>query len=779
MAQKREERVLEGETLGSFKLLSELGRGGMAVVYKGIQESLNRPVAIKVLPPEFSNTTELKRRFHREAEAMASFSHPNIVQIIERGEKDGVFYFAMEYVEGGSLKDLMTSPDLSYERVLDIAIQICAGLEHAHGLGIVHRDLKPGNVLVEKRTGNVKIADFGIAQFAKGTEASTLTSSMVAMGTLNYMSPEQKVDAKSVDARTDIYSLGVMLYELFTGQLPMGSFDPPSAVNKRVPREADAVVLKALKSAPSQRQQTASDLAADLRRLRAGAGQIGPLHVVRRVASALTDAASTTVRSPLGRAAGVAVFLVFIAGIYFWRTPEPAPPPPPVAVTPTPAPPGPPAPAPAPAPVPAPPAPAPEPAPAPAPEPPSPEPGPRRGIGSTMAAERARAAEAERERQAVERERLDEMRREAEDLRRAVAHEREKAVAAGAPTRASSIFGRAADAERAANDLLAGGRPAEARSRLETAGALYSESCRIAAEVASAPVPVPVPVPEPAPAPTPAKASAPTTPALSEIRFTSTLVPPGRSAGQALYAKGLAADGAGAVYYADLERGTVCKIGPDARVAWETTGFAKPYDVAIGPGGATLYVANTFDHSIVLLDAATGRRTSSFGRLGGGQGEFNLPYAVAVSRAGEVAVFDRMNKRVQRFDASGKPVGQFAAVGGNFAGLAIDAQGRIYATEGEGLKRFDPADGSVRAFASHINPVNATGLDVDEADRLFVADTRASRVIVLTTNGDRLREVRNGGDGAFRTPLDVAAGGGRLFVLDLKGARKVHSFEVR
>src|SRR5207249_10685860 len=116
----------------------------------------------------------------------------------------------MEFVDGGSLKDLLEKAEMPYERMIEIALQVASGLEHAHGLGIVHRDLKPGNVLIERRTGVAKIADFGIAQFSKGPESATLTSSGVAMGTLTYMSPEQKIDAKNVDHRADIYSLGVI-----------------------------------------------------------------------------------------------------------------------------------------------------------------------------------------------------------------------------------------------------------------------------------------------------------------------------------------------------------------------------------------------------------------------------------------------------------------------------------------------------------------------------------------------------------------------------------------
>lgn len=295
-------KTLEGVKLGSYSVLAEIGRGGMAVVYKGRQDSLNRSVAIKVLPLEFARTPELLRRFHREAEAMAALAHPNIVQIIDKGEREGVYYFVMEFVDGPSLKELLRDTDVTLERILELALMVAGGLEHAHAHGIVHRDLKPGNVLVERRSGIAKIADFGIAQLQSGAELSQLTSSHMAMGTLNYMAPEQKVDAKSVDHRADIYSFGVILYEMLTGDLPLGSFDPPSHVNKRIPRALDEIVLKCLKTSPQNRYQTIGECAIDLKEAREGAGDVGVItRAVKAVGEKAATAISGTFRSRRGR----------------------------------------------------------------------------------------------------------------------------------------------------------------------------------------------------------------------------------------------------------------------------------------------------------------------------------------------------------------------------------------------------------------------------------------------------------------------------------------------
>jgi predicted Ser/Thr protein kinase/sugar lactone lactonase YvrE len=301
--------TLEGAKLGAYAVLAEIGRGGMAVVYKGRQESLNRAVAIKVLPLEFASAPELLRRFHREAEAMAALGHPNIVQIIDKGEREGIYYFVMEFVEGGSLKDVLREKDLTLDRMLDIVLMVAAGLEHAHAHGIVHRDLKPGNVLVEARSGVAKIADFGIAQLQTRPELSQLTSSHMSMGTLNYMAPEQKVDAKTVDHRADIYSFGVILYEMLTGDLPLGSFDPPSHVNKRIPRALDEIVLRCLKTSPQNRWQTIAECAAALKEVRATAGDVG---VLTRAVKAAKEKAATAV-SGTSTAARVVVGLVLVA----------------------------------------------------------------------------------------------------------------------------------------------------------------------------------------------------------------------------------------------------------------------------------------------------------------------------------------------------------------------------------------------------------------------------------------------------------------------------------
>ncbi|MCW8139805.1 MAG: serine/threonine protein kinase, partial [Planctomycetota bacterium] len=306
-------RSLVNETLGQFQIKEELGRGGMAVVYKGYQPSLDRWVAIKTLPAEMSADRDMVSRFHREAEAMVSLNHSNIVQIIDKGQDRGLYYFAMEFVEGPSLKDLLKQETVSMDLLFDICAQVSEGLGYAHKKGIVHRDIKPANILFEKGTGLAKVADFGIARVTnKEMDMITLTAQNVGMGTMNYMAPEQKTDAAAVDHRADIYSLGVMIYEMFTGKLPLGKFKLPSQLNAKLPRKLDEVVSRCLEADPEDRYATMDALRADLQQARE-ASKGGTL--VRSV----RDAAERTLTAVAGEQGGkgklFACCLVLLVGL--------------------------------------------------------------------------------------------------------------------------------------------------------------------------------------------------------------------------------------------------------------------------------------------------------------------------------------------------------------------------------------------------------------------------------------------------------------------------------
>ncbi len=248
-----------GPKFPQLEILELLGQGGMGAVYKARQPRLDRLVALKILPPEVGQDPTFAERFSREARALAKLSHPNIVGVHDFGEVDGFYYFVMDYVDGGNLRQLLWGGQLAPGDALKIVPQICEALQYAHDEGIVHRDIKPENILLDKK-GRVKIADFGLARLLGRTPAQfTLTGSQQVMGTPYYMAPEQMYKPLSVDHRADIYSLGVVIYEMLTSELPLGRFAPPSQ-KVRVDDRLDPIVLRALAKEPEHRYQHVSEL---------------------------------------------------------------------------------------------------------------------------------------------------------------------------------------------------------------------------------------------------------------------------------------------------------------------------------------------------------------------------------------------------------------------------------------------------------------------------------------------------------------------------------------
>lgn len=265
------------EYFPELELLNTVGSGGMGAVYRARQLRLDRIVALKIMPSEFGQDPTFAERFAREAQAMARLSHPNIVLVFDFGEANGMPYLVMEFVDGVDLRNAIQSGKVQPEQAVKIIPQICDALQYAHDIGIVHRDIKPENVLLDN-TGRVKIADFGLAKLL-GTDGAkfTLTGSRQVMGTPHYMAPEQMDHPNQVDHRADIYALGVVFYELLTGELPRGRFAPPSqkaAVDARL----DQVVNKTLESEPDRRYQTAGELKTDVDALRHDALYLSSSH---------------------------------------------------------------------------------------------------------------------------------------------------------------------------------------------------------------------------------------------------------------------------------------------------------------------------------------------------------------------------------------------------------------------------------------------------------------------------------------------------------------------
>lgn len=259
--------------IGSYEVLGVIGRGGMATVYKAIQPSLRRIVAIKVLPKKYLEDPVFVERFHREAQAVAMMNHPNIVQIIDKDRDGDLQFFVMEYVPGVSLQTLLSKRRLTLGETLHIAKEVGKGLQCAHRNGIIHRDLNPRNILLSEDLTTVKIADFGISRVeALSRESGTLTTAQTSLGTLYYYAPEQAENPTKVDHRADIYSLGVVCYEMLTGKVPVGKFSLPSQLNQSLPPALDRIVLKCLSFDAAQRYATVGAFLEDIDKLEKEAG---------------------------------------------------------------------------------------------------------------------------------------------------------------------------------------------------------------------------------------------------------------------------------------------------------------------------------------------------------------------------------------------------------------------------------------------------------------------------------------------------------------------------
>jgi serine/threonine protein kinase len=259
-----------------LEILEFIGKGGMGAVYKARQKELDRIVALKILPPAMGESPGFAERFTREAKALAKLNHPAIVTIHDFGRADGLFYFLMEFVDGVNLRQLLAAGRVPPREALAIVPEICDALQFAHDHGIVHRDIKPANILIDRR-GRVKVADFGLAKLVEeGTEAAAaehgaaagpgVTEAGKVLGTPSYMAPEQKLRPEEVDHRADIYALGVVFYELLTGELPSASLQPPSSRTRgvRIDVRLDEIVLRALEKEPAFRYQQASQVKSDV-----------------------------------------------------------------------------------------------------------------------------------------------------------------------------------------------------------------------------------------------------------------------------------------------------------------------------------------------------------------------------------------------------------------------------------------------------------------------------------------------------------------------------------
>ena len=294
-----------------YEIFRRLARGGMAEVLLARDRVLDRPVAVKELVPEFATDPNFVERFRREAQAAASLTHANVVGVYDWGSQDGTYFIVMEYVDGPSLSQVIRSDGpLHPRRAAEIAAEVADGLGFAHARGVVHRDIKPGNVLLTK-SGQAKVTDFGIAR-ALSSPAEDLTQAGSVMGTATYFSPEQ-AQGLSVDGRSDLYSLGVVLYEMltgrppFTGETPLAisyrhvqdAPEPPSTHISGLPRGLEAIIMKLLAKKPDDRYASAQDLRLDLNRFLAGETTLAEQGAPGAVSQATTVQPATTVATPV------------------------------------------------------------------------------------------------------------------------------------------------------------------------------------------------------------------------------------------------------------------------------------------------------------------------------------------------------------------------------------------------------------------------------------------------------------------------------------------------
>ncbi len=766
----------KGLVLGKYEILDEVGRGGMGVVYRARDVRINRTVAIKELlinPSLAKAADEIIARFHREAQTAGGLSHPNVVTIHDFGADSGNHYIAMEFIEGKNLKEYMEEGhDFSDEELIDILIQICEGMQHAHERKVIHRDIKPDNISITAK-GDVKITDFGIARMSTTNPMMSMTQDGTMLGTLGYISPEQLQDSRGVDHRADIFSLGAMMYELYTSKLPFDGGNlgatilkivsedpvPPTRVNADMDPRLEKIVMKALQKLPDFRYQNASEISEELRQIkRTMSGASG--------SGGANDTSEGMVPCPCDKKNMIfsgAKFCPY-CGLNLGDAPVNTGPATPQMVVPKP------------------------------PEPPrnelynNREDALKRPMLRTNMAERNAAATKKPEKINSLKNRLNRLLELASTYQsnprsgidrhsfgrtQAVAPENNTQVLN--PMRKTGHFAPSNTTIRSStSDAPAGGGPPQPPA-MPSMGARSAPS---------------------RPSDSRSTASADGDKASLQLEFSHKIGQVGAGKGQFYQPRGLAVY-QGLIFVADTQNQRIQvfnKMGDWQyliRAGSQQDSLKAPCSVTVSRQGQ-IYVVDSGTSRVAIFDQS-GRFIRSFGSHGKNRGEFANPYGIAISSKDEVYVADTENGRIQVLDPNGQVMKIFGRPGtrpGEFKtpyAIALDSKDnlfildygipRVQMMDRQGIARLDFGKRGVGGGEFSI----PRGITVDIKGRVYVADTLNHRIQIFSPQGEFIESFGSKGRGPtdFWGPESIAVSDdGEVFVLD-KGNSRVQVLKAR
>jgi serine/threonine protein kinase/sugar lactone lactonase YvrE len=777
----------KGLVLGKYEIIKEIGRGGMGVVYSARDIRIDRTVAVKELlinPSLEKAAAEIIARFHREAQTAGSLQHPNIVTIHDFGEDSGHHYIAMEFIEGKNLKEYMDEGrEFTPDQLLDIIIQTCEGLQHAHDRKVIHRDIKPDNISITSK-GDVKITDFGIARMSTQNPMMSMTQDGTMLGTLGYISPEQLQDSRRVDHRADIFSLGAMMYELYTSRLPFDGGNlgatilkivsedpvPPSRLNVDVDPRLEKVILKALQKLPDFRYQSAREISDELKSIRSGAkakaeakpmdtciscgqqvfagAKFCPYCGANQAGAAPPAQTDDAPRSPQSSGGGLNSPLKLndapVAGSFdreeALKTPMM-----------------------------------------------------RSSTGGRRASARQESTPAQNAQQT-------------HSFKARLTRLLELATTYQTNPRAGmerQTFTRTQPTEPAAtqqqtqivNPMRQTGLYSPSttmRSTMNKPGAFQQLSNRQPATA------TPRSVPQQDSSGSSAGPASPNDKSSLDLRYSHKIGQVGAGKGQFYQPRGLCIY-QGLVFVADTQNQRIQvfnRIGDWQyliRAGAQQDYLKTPCNVTVSPQGQ-IFVVDSGLHRVAIFDQS-GRFIRAFGSQGKSRGEFSNPYGIAVSSKGEVYVADVENSRIQVLDVHGKVNKNFGRPGtrpGEFKtpySIALDSQDNLYVLD-YGIPRVQMLDrqGICRLdFGKRgVGPGEFSiprGVAVDVKGRIYVADTLNHRVQIFTAKGEFIEYFgsKGRGDEDFWGPESVEVSeDGDVFVLDKGNSRiqvfKAHNF---